>query len=441
MESITVSNLSPIAAERAVLGAFMIEPTFLSETILEPSDFSVEGHQYIFEMMQTLQKAGKDASVIGLLDAIPRTVNERDMVGDIARDAVATTTWQVYEKTIKESKVLRDLSLAANEILPILQSKAPLAEKVDEIQRMFSVKNTGDRSAQTSRELASALIDYMDRASASKDGMLGVPTGFRDLDKRFRGLRQGDLVIVAGRPSMGKTTFALNLALNSAMFGQKVMIFTLEMSSQQVMQKLLAARGHIPISRIIDGSAFNAYGNKVSEALNELASANILIDETPAISVQQMSSKARRARPDLIVVDYLGLMSGGGGNRVEEMGRISSGLKSLARELGIPIIALSQLNRGVEHRDDKRPMMSDLRDSGSVEQDADIIMMLYRDDYYDPLSPAQGYVEVLTRKHRMGEVGTDFLLFASNESRFADTDTRPQRAWEQKQKEARHLPF
>jgi replicative DNA helicase len=307
---------------------------------------------------------------------------------------------------------------------------------------MFSVGNASEKSTQTSKELVVGLIEYMEKASGSKGGMLGVATGFKDLDERFRGLREGDLVVVAGRPSMGKTTFALNIGLNAAIAGKKVMVFTLEMSSQQVMQKLLAARCHIPVSRVIDGSAFDFYGQKVSAALNELAEANLLIDETPAISIQQLSSKARRARPDMIVVDYIGLMSGGGGNnRVEEMGRISSGLKSLARELGIPVIALSQLNRGVEHREDKRPMMSDLRDSGSVEQDADIIMMLYREDYYDPLSPAQGYVEVLTRKHRMGEVGTDFLLFASNESRFADAQDKPQKVWEQKTKEARHMPF
>lgn len=436
-----MSNLSPTAAERAILGAFMTEPSFLSESILTPDDFSTPAHQYIFETMQSLHKIGKDSSLIGLLDAIPRTSEERILVGEIARDSTGAANWQSYEKIIRESKVLRDLSIAAEQILPILQSKAKLEDKVDEIQRMFSVTNATEKSTQTSKELVSDLLDYMEKASSAKNGMLGVATGFKDLDDRFRGFRPGDLVIVAGRPSMGKTTFALNIALNSAISGKKVMIFTLEMSSQQVMQKLLAAQGHIPISRVIDGSAFDAYGNKVSEAINKLANAQILIDETPAITVQQLSSKARRAKPDMILIDYLGLMNGGGGSRVEEMGRISSGLKSLARELGIPIVALSQLNRGVEHRDDKRPMMSDLRDSGSVEQDADIIMMLYREDYYDPLSPAQGYVEVLTRKHRMGEVGMDFLLFASNESRFADAQNKPQRPWEQKTKEARHLPF
>lgn len=436
-----MSNLSPVAAERAFLGAMMLEPSLLGESILTPEDFSSPGHQYLFETMQGLFKAGKDSSVIGLLDAIPRTVAERDLVGDIASNSVGLSNWKTYEAAIREAKILRQLSSAADEIMPILQSKSPLAEKVDEIQRMFSISHATERSIQSSKDLVSGLIEYMEKASASKDGMLGVPTGFKDLDVRFRGFRPGDLVIVAGRPSMGKTTFALNIALNSAISGKRVMIFTLEMSSQQVMQKLLAAQGHIPISRIIDGSAFDAYGNRVSKALSQLSEASILIDETPAITIQQLSSKARRSKPDMILVDYIGLMSGGGGNRVEEMGRISSGLKSLARELNIPVVALSQLNRGVEHREDKRPMMSDLRDSGSVEQDADIIMMLYREDYYDPLSPAQGYVEVLTRKHRMGEVGTDFLLFASNESRFADAEAKPQRVWEQKTKEARHLPF
>lgn len=437
-----MSNLSPVTHERAFLGAMMTETSFLGETILSPDDFSIPAHKYIFETMQSLYKLGKDASLIGLLDAIPRTSVERDLVCEIATDVFAASNWQLYEKAIREAKILRQLSDAAEQILPILQSKASIDDKVDEIQRMFSVSNAAEKSTQTSKELVVGLIEYMEKASGSKGGMLGVATGFKDLDERFRGLREGDLVVVAGRPSMGKTTFALNIGLNAAMAGKKVMVFTLEMSSQQVMQKLLAARCHIPVSRVIDGSAFDVYGQKVSAALSELAEASLLIDETPAISIQQLSSKARRARPDMIVVDYIGLMSGGGGNnRVEEMGRISSGLKSLARELGIPVIALSQLNRGVEHREDKRPMMSDLRDSGSVEQDADIIMMLYREDYYDPLSPAQGYVEVLTRKHRMGEVGTDFLLFASNESRFADAQDKPQRVWEQKTKEARHMPF
>jgi replicative DNA helicase len=430
-----VSNLSPVTHERAFLGSMMAETSFLGETILSPDDFSIPAHKYIFETMQSLYKLGKDASLIGLLDAIPRTSEERDLVCEIATDVYAASNWQLYEKAIREAKILRQLSDAAEQILPILQTKASIDDKIDEIQRMFSVGNASEKSTQTSKELVVGLIEYMEKASGSKGGMLGVATG-------FRGLREGDLVVVAGRPSMGKTTFALNIGLNAAIAGKKVMVFTLEMSSQQVMQKLLAARCHIPVSRVIDGSAFDFYGQKVSAALNELAEANLLIDETPAISIQQLSSKARRARPDMIVVDYIGLMSGGGGNnRVEEMGRISSGLKSLARELGIPVIALSQLNRGVEHREDKRPMMSDLRDSGSVEQDADIIMMLYREDYYDPLSPAQGYVEVLTRKHRMGEVGTDFLLFASNESRFADAQDKPQKVWEQKTKEARHMPF
>lgn len=437
-----MSNLSPTSTERAFIASMMTETSFLSETILTPDDFSIPAHKYIFETMQSLHKVGKDASLIGLLDAIPRTSEERDLVCEIVADAFAPLNWQIYEKTIREGRLLRQMSEAAEQIIPILQTKSSIEDKVDEIQRMFSVGNSKEKSTQTSKELVVGLIEYMERVNGSSGGMLGVATGFKDLDERFRGLRQGDLVVIAGRPSMGKTTFALNIGLNAAMAGKKVMVFTLEMSSQQVMQKLLAARCHIPVSRVIDGSAFDAYGHRVLESLNQIGEADLLIDETPAISIQQLSSKARRARPDLIVVDYIGLMSGGGGNnRVEEMGRISSGLKSLARELGIPVIALSQLNRGVEHREDKRPMMSDLRDSGSVEQDADIIMMLYREDYYDPLSPAQGYVEVLTRKHRMGEVGTDFLLFASNESRFADAQEKPQKVWEQKTKEARHMPF
>lgn len=410
------------AAERLSLGSLLIEPALCGETILSEGDFTDATMQRIFRVLRRLSSSSEAFDIALIIDHFreeePALV---ETVKDLVSETTSTVSFRAYEKAVRSATISRQISEAARTISEIAQTRVTAAEKLDEAQRLVNsirLDQTSDRRSNTTT--IRSLIQQLEDLAAGKS--VGVPTGFASIDRRLRGLRAGDLVIVAGRPAMGKTTYALNIALRAAtQSDSQVLVFSMEMSAEQVMSKLISAHGGIEFDTMMDGSASN--NPEFYRAAAVVEKSGIIIDDTPALSVHQLSSRARRTKGlGLIVVDYIGLMSGEADSRVENMTRISGGLKSLARELRIPILALAQLNRGVEMREDKRPHLSDLRDSGSVEQDADIVQMLYRPDYYDPFCAERGTAEVITRKFRLGETGSDVLKFSGAMSRFENLE-------------------
>ncbi len=275
-------------------------------------------------------------------------------------------------------------------------------------------------------EIFTAVIAEIEARGERGGGVSGASTGFRDLDNMTDGLKKGELIVLAGRPSMGKTAFALNIAEQVAMNGVPTLIFSMEMGDTQLVTRSLASIGEIDGKRLASGRLDDDEWGRVVDAGTKLYSMPMVVDESPNLSVAQMRARARRQKHrgglGLVVIDYLQLMSGKGSNRNEELGDITRSLKLMARDLDVPVIALSQLSRKVEERSDKRPLLSDLRESGSIEQDADIVLMIYRDEYYNDESRLKGFAEVLVRKNRMGEVGGIHLVFQPQYSRFRDAD-------------------
>jgi len=332
--------------------------------------------------------------------------------------------------------LLRQLIHAGTEIASAVfnndgETARELVDKAE--QRVFEIAELGFRGRQGAtavRALLPAVIDQIDDAYANPDKLRGLPTGFTEFDKMTGGLRPGDLVIVAGRPSMGKTTLAVNMAEYAALHHQQtrasVAIFSMEMPSEQVITRMLSSIGGVPLHNLRSGKISDDDWVRITSATSQLSEAKIFIDETPALSPTELRARARRVKRehglDLIVVDYLQLMQvpGNKENRATEIAEISRGLKILAKELTCPVIALSQLNRGVEQRESKKPVMSDLRESGSIEQDADMILLIYREEVYDRNTTKKGIAEIDLVKHRNGEIGTFVLTFQGQFTRFAN---------------------
>jgi replicative DNA helicase len=277
--------------------------------------------------------------------------------------------------------------------------------------------------------LLSPLIDKIDEWHRNPDKLRGLATGFTDFDKKTGGLRPGDLIVVAGRPSMGKSTLAVNMAEYAAVSPDvkaSVAIFSLEMPAEQVVTRMLASIGHVPLNSLRTGQISDDDWVRITAATSQLSEARIFIDETPALTPTELRARARRIKRehglDLVVIDYMQLMQvpGSKENRATEIAEISRGLKALAKELSVPVIALSQLNRGVEQRQEKKPVMSDLRESGAIEQDADMILLIYRDEVYDKNTTKKGMAEIDLAKHRNGEIGTFILTFQGQYTRFTN---------------------
>ncbi len=331
-----------------------------------------------------------------------------------------------YAALVMDKYMRRKLIRAGNEISHLgHDTSLDLVEVLDQSeQKIFGV--TQDRPQQGLMATADILTHTFSDIESRSLGMVlpGLSCGYYDLDAMTQGFQRSDLIIVAGRPSMGKTSFVLNIARNIAAFHKlPVAVFSLEMSKEQLVQRLLASEVRIESGRLRAGRISQNEWEPLGHAISTLSQLPVFIDDTPNISITEMRSKARRLQAEqgalgLVMLDYLQLMEGGGDNRVQELSKVTRALKSLARELSVPVIALSQLSRSVESRTNKRPMMSDLRESGAIEQDADLIMMLYRDEYYNPDTPDRGIAEVIISKHRNGPTGTVKLLFESQFTQF-----------------------
>ena len=428
-----------IEAEEAVLGAILVNPMSLGRIVefLKPETFYKPAHKVIYEAILELFKKNEPIDIVTVSEHLRNkeeldTAGGRSYINDLALNVVTTANVEFYAKIIQEKEIKRALINAGSEIVSMSYENEDTDNVLDNAQKLiFNIAAQKDTSDLVPiQDLVVTSYEEIEQRFNNKDELVGVDTGFYDLNTLTSGLRKSDLIILAARPSMGKTAFALNLAQNVAMKTKKgVAIFSLEMPKQQLVKRMLCAEAEVDTQRITSGNMQPKDWEKLVDAMTRLSDARIYIDDTAGVTATDIKAKCRRLMMEekdfgLVVIDYLQLMEGGGNtnDRNQQISAISRSLKGLARELDVPIIALSQLSRGVESRPDKRPMMSDLRDSGAIEQDADIIMFIYRDEYYnrDDVNN-KGKAEVIIAKHRNGPVGTIELLFQSNITKFKNS--------------------
>ncbi|EIT86104.1 replicative DNA helicase [Fictibacillus macauensis ZFHKF-1] len=431
-----------IEAEQAVLGAIFLEPEALvtASEILLPDDFYRASHQRIYQVMLSLSEKGEPVDLVTVTsDLANRKLLEEiggvSYLSDLANASPTAANIEYYSKIVEEKSLLRRLIRAATEIAANGYAREEEVEAVMNEAEKAILEVSNRKNAGAFISIKDVLVDAYDNIEAlhnRKGDITGIPTGFSDLDSMTAGFQRNDLIIVAARPSVGKTAFALNIAQNVATKTEEnVAIFSLEMGAEQLVMRMLCAEGNIDAQRLRTGSLIAEDWQKLTMAMGSLSAAGIFIDDTPGVRINEIRSKCRRLKQEkglgMILIDYLQLIQGSGKsgeNRQQEVSEISRSLKSLARELQVPVIALSQLSRGVESRQDKRPMMSDIRESGSIEQDADIVAFLYRDDYYDKESESKNIIEIIIAKQRNGPTGTVELAFVKEYNKFVNLDRR-----------------
>ncbi len=429
-----------IEAESSVLGGLLLDNGAWDRVgdLLVDSDFYRYEHRQVYAVVGKLINDTKPADVITVHEELKRQ-GKADEVGglgylnSLAQYVPSASNIRRYAEIVRERSVLRKLVSASDEIATsAFNTQGRAVDKIlDEAeQKIFHIGEEGSRMKQGFQAMDSLVVALLDRVQEMADNpndVTGVPTGFVDLDRMTAGLQAGDLVVLAARPSMGKTAFAINIAEHVALHeGLPVAVFSMEMGASQLAVRIVGSIGRIDQSHLRTGKLTDEEWPRLTEAIERLRNVSLHIDETPGLTPSELRANARRlarqcGKLGLIVVDYLQLMSGsssGDENRATELGEISRGLKALAKELQCPVIALSQLNRSVETRTDKRPMMSDLRESGAIEQDADIIMFIYRDDYYNKDSREPGVAEIIIGKQRNGPTGTVKLAFVKPLTRF-----------------------
>ena len=429
-------------AEKSLLGAVLIDEETLADISehVTSNDFYEKRHGIIYAGMMRLYEKHKPVDLLTLSDELKRK-NEIELVGGSAyltelTNYVPTAAHaEAYAELVAQKAVRRRLIKASGEISELGYNEdtttQELLEKAE--AELFSVSDQSLKQDLVSIEtILTESFDRMEELHRNKGTLRGVRTGYRDLDTMTAGLQRSDLIILAARPAMGKTTFVTNLAYNIATVAkQPVLFFSLEMSKEQLVDRMLSDASGVNAWNIRTGNLSDDDFSKLSEAMGEMAEAPIFIDDTPGMTVLEMRTKARRAMHEqplgLIIIDYLQLMQGSGrdgGNRVQEVSEISRGLKLIARELNVPVIALSQLSRSVESRSPQIPQLADLRESGSIEQDADIVMFIYREEYYNPETDRQHITDLIISKHRNGPTGKVELYFDPQRLRFTSVDQR-----------------
>ncbi|MBI1891773.1 MAG: replicative DNA helicase [Burkholderiales bacterium] len=440
VESLRVPPHS-IEAEQSVLGGLLLDNAawdriadFVSE-----DDFYRFDHRVIFQHLVKLINAAKPADVITVYEALTTSGKAEEVGGLSYLNALAQNTPSAanirrYAEIVRDRGVLRKLITVSDEIAG--QAFNPQGKEVKQMldeaeSKIFAIAEEGARGAQGFQEIQPLLTQVVERIDElynrdNPNDITGVPTGFIDLDRMTSGLQPGDLVIVAGRPSMGKTAFSINIGENVAIeSGLPVAVFSMEMGGTQLAMRMLGSVGRLDQHRLRTGRLNDEDWPRLTHAIQKMNDAQIFIDETPALNAIELRARARRlsrqcGKLGLIIIDYLQLMSAtsAGENRATEISEISRGLKGLAKELNCPVIALSQLNRSLEQRPNKRPVMSDLRESGAIEQDADVILFIYRDEVYNPDSQDKGTSEIIIGKQRNGPIGTVRLTFLGQYTKF-----------------------
>ena len=430
-----------LEAESSVLGGLLLDNSAWDRVgdLVTDSDFYRYEHRLVFSAVAALINSSRPADVITVFEHL-QSLGKADEVGglaylnSLAQYVPSASNIRRYGEIVRERAILRKLVTASDEIATTAFSPKgrPVAQILDEAeQKIFHIGEEGSRMKQGFQSMNSLVVDLLDRVeemSQNPNDITGVPTGFHDFDRMTSGMQPGDLIVLAARPSMGKTALAINIAENVAVQeGLPVAVFSMEMGASQLAVRIVGSIGRIDQGHLRTGKLSDDEWPRLTEAIEKLRNVSLHIDETPGLTPSELRANARRlsrqcGKLGLIVVDYLQLMTGsssdGSDNRATELGEISRGLKMLAKELQCPVIALSQLNRSVEQRTDKRPMMSDLRESGAIEQDADVIMFIYRDDYYNKDSKEPGVAEVIIGKQRNGPTGTVKLAFLKPITKF-----------------------
>ncbi|QGR00082.1 replicative DNA helicase [Paenibacillus psychroresistens] len=435
---------SSIESEQAILGAILIDPRapeafdFVSDS-MRGDEFFLVKHKTIYDAMCELRELNEPVDFITLTARL-QDKNQLDIIGsvsylaELANSTPTAANVMFYVKNVKDKADQRFFIIQARVNLRKAERADGTAEAIADMQNL--TQRIADRSVKKVEftPIYTALVDCfstMEKQYYTKavNGITGLPSGYTDLDKMTAGFQKSDLIIVGARPSVGKTAFALNIAQNIGIkTAETVAIFSLEMGIQQLIMRMICAEANVDANKIRTGLLEPNDWEKITVGISALSHANIYIDDSPALTVNEIRAKCRRLKKEkglgLILIDYLQLIAGNGKleNRQQEISYISRTLKQIARELEVPVIALSQLSRGVEQRQDKRPMMSDLRESGSIEQDADIVAFLYRDDYYNKESEKQGIIEIIIAKQRNGPVGSVELAFLKNYNKFVNLD-------------------
>ena len=428
-------------AESSVLGGLLLDNNSWDKVadLLVEADFYRYEHRLVFASITSLVNANRPADVITVFEQM-QSQGKADEIGglaylnSLAQYVPSSANIRRYAEIVRERSILRKLVSVSDEIATsaLNTNGRPVTNILDEAeQKIFSIGEEGSRMRQGFQSMDKLVVQLLDRVeemSQNPNDITGVPTGFFDLDRMTSGMQAGDLIVLAARPSMGKTALAINIAEHVALQEDlPVAVFSMEMGASQLAIRIVGSIGRIDQGRLRTGKLIDDEWPRLSDAIERLKTVSLSIDETPGLTTSELRASARRlarscGKLGLVVVDYLQLMSGSGGgdgeNRATELGEISRGLKMLAKELQCPVIALSQLNRGVEQRTDKRPMMSDLRESGAIEQDADVIMFIYRDDYYNKDSKEPGVAEIIIAKQRNGPTGTVKLTFLKPITKF-----------------------
>jgi replicative DNA helicase len=436
-----------IEAEQAVLGGLMLDNNGWDKVadVITEEDFYRRDHRIIFSAIAYLANAGQPCDAVTLSEYLDKhheldNVGGLSYLGSLANNTPSAANIKAYAEIVRERAVLRNLISVSNDISTTAYNpEGRSSQEVLEIaeQRVFEIADKGARGKSGFKGMKTLLtkaVDTIDKLFQLDSPITGVPTGFKDFDEQTAGLQNSDLVIVAGRPSMGKTTFAMNVVENAAIKHQKsVAVFSMEMPGEQLAMRMMSSLGHIDQHKIRTGKLGDEDWPRLTSAVGILSEAKIYIDDTPALSPSEVRARSRRITRehglDLIVIDYLQLMQGSPGasreNRATEISEISRSLKALAKELNVPVVALSQLNRSLEQRPNKRPVMSDLRESGAIEQDADVIVFIYRDEVYNEDSPEKGTAEIIVGKQRNGPIGTTRLTFLGQYTRFENFISDP----------------
>lgn len=423
--------------ERAVLSALLLNPEHIAQVVdtLASTDFYIKKNQHIFEALVELYNQSKQIDIVVLQDAL-ETKGVLDEIGgvgyllELQEDIPALGLIDQHGKILKEKSILRTLITSSAEIISSCyeQKEKTLENILDNAEKsIFNIShNISQPTFVQLNFLLKKTFHQLANTKATQGGVTGIPSGFTKFDEMTSGFQKGDLVILAARPSMGKTAFSLNLATNAAKAGYKVGIFSLEMSSEQLLLRMLSAESQIAHQKIRNATISSEEWVSLTNTAAHLADSKIFVDDTASITIRDLRAKARQLKArdglDVLVIDYLQLISGGGRfeNRTQEISAISRALKGIAKELDITVIALSQLSRSLESRMDKRPLLSDLRESGAIEQDGDLILFLYRDVVYNPDVEHPDLTEIIIGKQRNGPIGTTYAQFTGEITRFDD---------------------
>ena len=429
-----------IEAEQAVIGSMLTDKDAIMSAVetLKPEDFYREDNKIIYEAILNLYNRAEPVDIITLKTELQsmkqlETVGGLEYIAELPDKVPTTANVEQYIKIVEERSALRALIKTANDLISLGYDQTQDVEDIlDTAERkIFDViQNRNQKGYSSIKDILVDSFTQLEQLYNQKQHITGVPTGFADLDFITAGFHKSDLIIVAARPAMGKSAFALNLATNAAVrYNTPVAIFSLEMSKEQMTNRILCSEAMVDSNKVRTGKIEDDDWQKLAEASGNLSQAQIFIDDTPGISVMEIRAKCRKLKLEknigMVVIDYIQLVQGSSkrnGSREQEISEISRSLKILAKEINVPVIALSQLSRSVEQRPDHRPMLSDLRESGAIEQDADIVMFLYRDDYYNSDTDKKNIAEVILAKHRAGSTGTVELLWLGNYTKFANLD-------------------